>query len=719
MSLKTTILLAIAALIFFKVFSGSLGDLGLESDDINEGNSQLVYQAPGAYDVDRSVDSTARDKYTNLIGNGDDSVTLMVYMIGTDLESRSGMGTADLNEIIHGEISSKVNIILQTGGTKNWQNSVISSKSNQRYQLTNDGLLMLSENLGGDSMVDPDTLSEFIRYSKDNYPADRYELILWDHGGGSLTGFGYDELHPGDHMSLNELDRALDEGNTKFDFIGFDSCLMATLETALVLEPYADYMIASEELEPGIGWFYSDWITTLSNNTSIATIDLGKKIIDDYISSVAGYNSKTQATLSMIDLSELKASVTQELTNFSLSANELMDNEKYQLVADARSGSKEFAASSRINQIDLVHFALNMGTAEGKDLAEVLQNMIKYNRTSNNISNSFGVSVYFPYDNLSKLSEAVDTYEDIGMEYEYTNAIKSFGSLAAGGQIIANSNGGNNLLDTLLGTASESSGNLSSDVIGHLLGNIIGNGDMDTMATLFGGAVSNWLDADKVVDSAQYYSDNQFDVSALKITRKYDKRVIALPEDQWGLIQELELNVFIDDGNGFIDLGLDNVYEWNDDGDLIMEYDGTWLTLNRHVVSYYMISSDYNGDNYYIKGRVPAMLNDQLVNIIIEFDQDNPNGTVMGAMTIYDTETETASQAKGLIQINEGDIIDYLCDYYSYSGEYNDSYYLGESYIAEEYWTLENLLLEDIAYQISYRLTDIFNNQYWTPSISD
>ena len=64
----------------------------------------------------------------------------------------------------------------------------------------------------------------------------------------------------------------------------------------------------------------------------------------------------------------------------------------------------------------------------------------------------------------------------------------------------------------------------------------------------------------------------------------------------------MEQNVFIDDGKGFIDLGLDNVYEYNSDGDLIMEYDGTWLALNGQIVSYYLISDDRTGDRYSIKG---------------------------------------------------------------------------------------------------------------------
>ena len=48
----------------------------------------------------------------------------------------------------------------------------------------------------------------------------------------------------------------------KFDFVGFDACLMATYEMAAHMASYADYMVASEELEPGIGWNYQGWSST-------------------------------------------------------------------------------------------------------------------------------------------------------------------------------------------------------------------------------------------------------------------------------------------------------------------------------------------------------------------------------------------------------------------------------------------------------------------------
>ena len=75
--------------------------------------------------------------------------------------------------------------------------------------------------------------------------------------------------------------------------------------------------------------------------------------------------------------------------------------------------------------------------------------------------------------------------------------------------------------------------------------------------------------------------------------------------------------------------------------------------------------------------------------------------------------------ARGLLDIVEGDKIDYLCDYYTYEGEYNDTYHLGDQYTATGEWTVENLPVGDNAYQMTYRFTDIYGNQYWTESISD
>ncbi len=724
--LRTIIIIAVVLYVLYGMISGNeflpgLDNSGTQGFQNGAQNNAAAFADKGEYPVDTSVSELARNKRTLLKGNGADKATILVYMCGTDLESKSGMATADLQEMLSAEISGNVNIIVETGGTLQWQNNTISSTANQRYRVTSEGLELLEKNLGKKSMVDPATLSDFIRYGKEKYPADRYALILWDHGGGSLSGYGYDQNFPNDSMTLDEIGTALKNGGGSFDWIGFDACLMAALESAIVLEPYADYMIASEEVEPGIGWHYTGWITALSDNTSIPTVDLGKRLIDDYVKEVKAKTPESQATLSLIDLAELKGTVPPAFKAFTESATELIDSEQYEVVSDARAGSKEFAASSKINQIDLIHFAENIGTAESKSLAQVLRGCIKYNRSSTNITNANGVSIFFPYGRLSKLNAMLETYDEIGMDDSYSKCIKSFASVTAGGQIA--SPGSGNMLETLLGGMSGStppapSGQASgTDAVGLLLDAFLSSGDYSRITGTPGPAPS-WLDVDRMKSSADYYAENRLDASALKITPKGGQRVLALSEDQWELVQHMEMNVFLDDGEGFIDLGLDNVYEYNNDGDLIMEYDGTWLALNGNIVSYYMVTDDRYGDTYAIRGRVPAMLNGQLVDIILVFDNLNPEGKVLGAQIKYE-ESQSETVPKGLVDLVAGDKIDFLCDYYTYEGQYSDTYYLGNPFTVTGEWEIENLSVGQRGYQMTYRITDIYDNKYWTPSIRD
>ena len=278
-------------------------------------------------ELDRTVATGARDKRTVIRGNGKDTVTIMVYMCGTDLESRSGMGTADLQEMLNAKVGDKVNLLVYTGGCKDWRNNVVSSKNNQIYQIRNGQMACLVENAGSAPMTDPDNLASFIQWGGKNFPADRNQLIFWDHGGGSLSGYGYDEKYASSgSMNLAEIDKALKKGGVTFDFIGFDACLMATLETALTVGQYGDYLIASEETEPGVGWYYTDWLTKLSQNTSMPTIEIGKNIVDDFVDVCAQKCRGQSTTLSVVDLAELEATVPAQFKAFSASTAKLIED---------------------------------------------------------------------------------------------------------------------------------------------------------------------------------------------------------------------------------------------------------------------------------------------------------------------------------------------------------------------------------------------------------
>lgn len=669
-----------------------------------------------------SVSGKARKRYTTVRGGGRDVFTIMVYMCGTDLESNYGMATNDLNEMLKAKISDQVNLIVETGGCKKWMNSVISNSTNQRYQVTSDGLKRLDKNVGKRAMTDPATLADFIRYCKETFPADRYALILWDHGGGSLAGYGYDELYGAKGaMTLDKFCDALNKAGCRFDFIGFDACLMATVETAVAAEPYADYLIASEETEPGVGWYYTNWLTKLSQNTSMDTVEIGKNIIDDFVTVCYKNSPSDKTTLSITDLAEFSGTVPPALTAFAAATSKLVDSDDYRIVSDARANCREFSPQNKLNQVDLIHLAKNMGTKEALALADALSGAVKYNRTSRSMTNSYGLSIYFPYQKLSGVSSMLSVYQGIGMDESYGDCIKDFASIVSAGQVAPASSGNSgtgSLLGALLGEYSGAlSGGSASDGldVASLLTSFLSDGDF---ASIIGGRSAEWVDRDLIKRNAERIANTTLAPDRLVYTVKNGQEVLALTEEEWGLVQTIELNVFYDDGEGFIDLGLDNVYTFNADGDLAASYDGTWLALNGHIVPYYLIDSVEDGDAYSIRGRVPAYLNGERVELILLFDDRNPYGVVAGARRVYENG-ETDAVMRGLIALRDGDTLDFLCDYYDYDGNYQASYMMGDRFVVDGEIEISNVAIEDNVSLASFRLTDIYGNAYWTPTFTN
>lgn len=697
---------ALILVILFMLLKGRAG--GLLGGNSNKPDTS-GHSASSATKVDNTVAKGSREKRTKILGNNKDKITIMVYMCGTDLESKYKMASSDIEEMKSASIGKNIDIIIYTGGCSDWKSNGISSSVNQIYQIKNGKLVSLVPDDGAKSMTDPKTLSEFIKYCNANFPANRNELILWDHGGGSVSGYGYDEKYKsGGSMNLGGISQALKDGGVTFDFIGFDACLMATAETAFMLDPYADYLIASEETEPGIGWYYTEWLSKLGKNTSMPTVEIGKNIIDDFVVRCDQKCRGQKTTLSIIDLAEFSNTVPDKLNNFAQSVSDKIVNKQYAQISDARYKTREFAQSSKIDQIDLVNFSENVGTPEGKELSKVLQNAVKYNRTSSSITNAYGVSIYFPYQRTSYVDSACNIYSNIGMDSDYSNCIRQFAKLETSGQVANSSD--NSPLSSLFGMVSNtvSSGNI--DIIGGLINTFLGSSSGRSIDYMNDTAVSQ--------ESAnEYISQNFFDTSNLVWEKKGDGTYfMSLPESQWELVHKIDLNMFYDDGNGYIDLGLDNIYDFDSDGNLIPDTERNWLAINNQPVAYYHTDTTETGDDYTITGYVPAMLNGERVNLILVFDNENPDGYIAGASTDY-VNNETDTVPKSLTEINVGDRLDFICDFYAYNGEYQDSYYLSDPVTVSENMTISNVDVGDGEVKLMYRFTDIYNQEYWSEAI--
>ena len=239
----------------------------------------------------------------------DDTWLVQWYLCGTDLETGSGAASADLQELLEVKLPANVKFLIQTGGTNQWQNNVVSSSAVERFIYTSDGLQRL-DTLQDADMGDVNTLADFVRYGKDNYTADHRVFVFWDHGGGSAVGICLDE-RTGHMLSLNDVRNAFTAAyepnaeNPPFELIGFDACLMATYDTVNTLDGLTRYVTASEEVEPGIGWNYTGWVSALAENPAMGGAKLGQVICDTYMEACENYWVEDTATLSVIDLAKL------------------------------------------------------------------------------------------------------------------------------------------------------------------------------------------------------------------------------------------------------------------------------------------------------------------------------------------------------------------------------------------------------------------------------
>lgn len=708
--------IAIILMILLMVFKG--GGSGSDSTTgqwIGSNTDTSGYSADAEASIDTSVADGSRAKYTSILGNNQDTVTLMVYMCGTDLESKYGMASSDMEEMRQAseEFGDKLNVIIYTGGCNSWQTKGISSSVNQIYKISNGRLTQLVANDGDKPMTSPDNLTSFIKYCSSNYPANRNDLILWDHGGGSVSGYGYDEKHKrtASSMDLSGINKALKNAGVKFDFIGFDACLMATAENALMLNEHADYLIASEETEPGIGWYYTNWLRSLGKNTSMPTLDIGKNIVDDFVVECSKKCKGQKTTLSVIDLAEFSNTVPDKLLAFSKSISSKIEAEEYKQLSDARYSTREFAESSKIDQVDLVNLADNVATPESKELAEVLKKSIKYNRTSSNMTNAYGVSIYFPYKRTSYVDSACDIYNEIGMDDTYSKCIRQFAKLETSGQIAAG--GTSSPIGSLFGNLGDISSSGNSEMIGQLLSAFLG-GSSDRTIEGLDSENTNFMFENDTVNAADYISEHYFDPSNLIWEEDDGSYTMELPGSQWDMIHSIDMNMFYDDGSGYIDLGIDNVFKVEGDT-LIADTDRTWVAINGQPVAYYHTDTIETEDGQIVNmGYVPAMLNGDRIKLIIIFE--GKNGSIAGAVSDY-VNGETETSAKNMSELKAGDKLDFICDYYTYDKEYQDSYHLGETMTVTDDMKVSNVDVGSGKILITYLFTDIYDQEYWSEAI--
>jgi hypothetical protein len=180
------------------------------------------------------------------------------------------------------------------------------------------------------------------------------------------------------------------------------------------------------------------------------------------------------------------------------------------------------------------------------------------------------------------------------------------------------------------------------------------------------------------------------------------------------------MSLFYDDGQGHIDLGRDTGYRFTEEGDLIGDFDGTWISLNDQPVMYIHLDTQYDEEGNWLmeSGRIPCMINGVRSDLIIVFDKDHPDGSIAGIRTDY-VNGETDTLAKTMTHLQAGDKIDFLCDYYLYNGHFENNFYLGRQMVVSD---PDNMKITNTdvgnSVNVAYVFTDLYGNTYWTKALS-
>ncbi|MCR4833257.1 MAG: hypothetical protein K5900_06750 [Butyrivibrio sp.] len=429
-------------------------------DDSSDNTTTSSEESVSSENKETTSESSSSDKVSTVsLPLSKKKLTVLVYVVGSSLETKSNLAANSIVTMLTANVDTEdVNIVIETGGTKDFHNiSTADQKFDEskieRWMIDGTRLLYLGE--GGNSaelsMTDEGTFESYLKYVKENFPASRYEAVLWGQSGGPLNGFGYDEINgAGGQLTLSDMSTALGNADMNLDLLLFDARLMGAMETGYALASHVDYMIASEDNEYSIGLNYTNWLKGLSSDPDQSVKEQGQQIIDDFISTNKGKGEGKDEMIgaySMIDLKALKRNTAEKLKTL---AELLKEAEKTEDGRDhLRQSSKEaycFAKGYSYDLIDVCSFLEAIESnytgsgKEGIDYAEIrraasalkssIEDTISVSRyvTPKDDGGIYGLTIYFPQTNTEaeKKKSMVSKYENLSFSSSYQQLVKQY-----------------------------------------------------------------------------------------------------------------------------------------------------------------------------------------------------------------------------------------------------------------------------------------------------
>ena len=398
--------------------------------------------------------------------------TVAVYMAGdNNLDPNAFL---DLKEMKRVGSTADINIVAQL-------DSASAGSKTTRYALTKGAVANLArdakQKLGNQNTGDPKSLIDFVTWVAANYPAERYALVLWNHGQGwddtdifagersgdrrrprsntfrhaffrttvekvaaaarhtnATTRAILIDDNSKDFLDNVEMQKVAKAAVVKFggkiDLFGMDACLMNQIEVAYQLRKQSEFIVGSELTEPLDGWPYDTILGKLAKTPTMKAGELAATIVDDYIASYrADGGSVTQSAVDMSQIDGVSAAID-TLGNTLLAA--MADAAAKDAIQIARLKTQRFDDNLNAN-VDLRNFCERLDAAaslstEVKSAARGVgvaldKYVIKNGHLGEKVANAKGVSIYFPQDQISPL---YTKHLDFAQENSWTKFLAAF-----------------------------------------------------------------------------------------------------------------------------------------------------------------------------------------------------------------------------------------------------------------------------------------------------
>ena len=536
----------------------------------------------------------------------------------------------------------------------------------QRYVYSSDGLALVDEQPSA-SMGDSETLADFLRFAKENYPADRTAVVFWNHGGGSVSGASFDELYDYDSLTLDEMyaaftevwEPSLEAGQQPLELVGFDTCLMGTVDVAYTFCDLSRYLVASEETEPANGWYYSRWVGALADDPSMDGAALGRVICDAYYEGCQEAGTSDDATLSLTDLSRLESLMNAyERFGAEALAAACDDPSFFTRFARVAAQSENYGGNTReqgyTNMVDLGHMARQSGDLlpSAQDVLDALDDCVLYQVKGPYRGEATGLSCYYSYngdvDDLAGYT-GVGAGEAFKYFYEY-----------------------------------ELTGRLAEDGAAYLA-----NMNIDASA----------------LQPVQSLTDTSWEDAPLTVNND-GCAVLTLGPEAEELLASVNFSLYYADeeSDALLMLGIDNdiVADW-DNGVFTDNFRGVWGSIDGHIV--YMELS-YEGEDYNLYA-VPVLLDGEAYYLQVVYDFTEEAWSILGARQGID---DSGMAGKELRLLQEGDQLTTVWYVSSISGDDDFAPYEIDTFTVTADTAFDEMALPDGQYFMMFEMRDAMDN---------